>query len=182
MINKLELLAQLRSRIAIDLAALERRQKDTQDGATHEESRSEHAKDTRATEQSYLARGLADRVTDLARTAIALAKLELHDFAENDPIAVGAVVEISTAEFDADEHAQTPEVAEAASIEGRAQRVIWFLVPGAGGVDLEQDGLTVRTVTPVSPLGRALLGLSTGEEGTVRTPRGVREFEVIRVD
>ena len=65
--DKASLLAALVTKVQTDLKALERRQRDTQEAATHEENRAEHAKDTRATEQSYLARGLADRVEDLVR-------------------------------------------------------------------------------------------------------------------
>ena len=163
MIDKTELLASLRARVTADLAALERRQKDAENGATHEESRAEHAKDTRATEQSYLARGLADRVADLRRTVDALVALELRDFGPDDPIAVTALVVLSNEEDDTAPHET------------------WFVVPGAGGLELDEAGVRIRTVTPVSPLGRSLLGLSRGEEGTVRTPRGARAFEVLEV-
>lgn len=160
-IDKGALLALLRTRIEADLEALMRRQQDVQDGATHEESRSEHAKDTRATEQSYLARGLAQRVEDLTRTRDALAVLPLRDFAEDDPIAVCALV---TLQDEAETEAQW----------------VW-LVPGASALDLRQDGQTIRTVTPVSPLGRALLGLHAGDQGRLKTPRAERHFEVIGV-
>ena len=80
MVDKAALLESLQARVSADLAALERRQMETQEGATHAESRAEHAKDTRATEQSYLARGLAERVADTRRTCTALATLELRSF------------------------------------------------------------------------------------------------------
>ena len=63
--DKRRLVAGLRARIEEDLATVERRRADTAAGATHEENRAEHAKDTRATEDSYLARGLAERVAAL---------------------------------------------------------------------------------------------------------------------
>lgn len=164
MIDKSRLLDALRARVAADLAALERQQRDTQAGSTHAESRAEHSKDTRATEQSYLARGLADRVEALARTGAALAALEIRDFEPEDPISVTAIAVLTSG---ADEH--TP----------RTQN--WWIVAGAGGFELEQDGVLVRTLTPTSPLGRALIGLQAGDEGTFRTPRGERRFEVIEV-
>jgi transcription elongation factor GreA len=37
-------------------------------------------------------------------------------------------------------------------------------------------------ITPTSPLGRALIGLSAGDEARVQTPRGVREFEILEVE
>ncbi len=48
MVDKTALLDSLRERVAADLEALARRQKDAQAGATHDESRAEHAKDTRS--------------------------------------------------------------------------------------------------------------------------------------
>jgi len=168
MIDKARLLASLRAQVSADLEALERRQKDTQEGATHDESRAEHAKDTRATEQGYLARGLSERVADLRRTATALASLELRSFEPGDPIAVTALVLVSSEDHEADEH-ETPT------------REIWFVVPRAGGLELDEAGIRVRTVTPISPLGRALIGHCKGDEGTVRTPRGERSLEVLEV-
>ena len=58
-----------------------------------------------------------------------------------------------------------------------ATREAWFVVPGAGGLELDEAGMRIRTVTPVSPLGRSLLGLCRGDEGKVRMPRGERRFE-----
>lgn len=160
-LSKAELLATLLARVESDLADLVRRHQDIQEGATHEESRSEHAKDTRATEQSYLARGLAERVEDLTRTRDALAVLPLRDFSEDEAIAVCALVHL---EDESEDETQW----------------IW-LVPGASALDLEQGDHRIRTVTPVSPLGRALLGLHVGDEGRLKTPKTERVFEVLGV-
>ena len=160
-VDKSALLELLRARVAADLATLERRQRDTAAGATHAENRAEHAKDTRATEDSYLARGLAERVEDLQRIRDGLDGLPLRAFAPGDAIAATALVTLRFDDADADER--------------------WFVVPGAGGFDLPDRAGGVRTVTPVAPLGRALLGLEAGDEGTLSTPRGVRAFEVVAV-
>jgi hypothetical protein len=153
--------------VEAQLSALIRRQQDTAAGATHEESRSEHAKDTRATEQSYLARGLAERVEESRRTVAALKHLPLLRFEAGDPIATTALV--------------TLEI-ETETGTGTTKTERWFVVPGAGGIELDgtESGQT-RTVTPVSPLGKSLLGLSSGDEGEVRTPGGRRAFEVTEV-
>lgn len=131
--------------------------------STHEESRAEHAKDTRATEQSYLARGLATRVAELQRTALALAALQLRDFESDEPIALGALVAVSD------------------KVAASAHSQYWWIVPGAGGLELEQDELRVQTITPISPLGQALLGLEAGDEAKIRTSSGERSFEVLEV-
>lgn len=155
------LLTDLVQQVRADLESLARSQRDTRAAATHEENRAEHAKDTRATEQSYLARGLADRVEDLRRTEALLTQVELTAFAEGDPIALTAIVRL------ADEQAVEPQT--------------WWLMPAAGGREIAWRGQSLRTLTPVSPLGRALLGLQEGDEGAFDTPRGRRQFEVLEV-
>jgi transcription elongation GreA/GreB family factor len=162
MINKTHLLQALRDSVAADLVALVRRQHDIQQGATHAENRAEHAKDTRATEQSYLARGLAIRVDELQQTAGHLANLEPLAFTAADPIALTALIVIRNEEDD-----ETTET--------------WWLVPGAGGIELVEDEIRIRTLTPASPLGRALIGLYEGDETTLSTPRGPRHLEILRV-
>ena len=171
LIDKNRLLEMLRTRVEADLEALERRQRDVQAGSTHEENRAENSKDTRATEQSYLARGLATRVAETLRTTQALRALEPRCFASDDAIATGALVVIEIEE--------EPSAQDAASPAPR--RETWWIVAAAGGHELEIEGTLVRTITPVSPLGRALLGLEAGDGGSVRSPRGERHFEVLQV-
>lgn len=164
---KRRLLESLLTGVRADLAALERSQTDTRDAATHEESRSEHAKDTRATEQSYLARGLAARVEDLRRSEDILSTLPLRDFEAGEAIALTALV---TIEDESSGHAQD-----------------WWLLPVAGGIEIDVDlGMPtserrLRTITPLAPLGQALLGLRVGDSGAFDTPRGPKHFEVLRL-
>lgn len=160
MIDKHRLLLDLQDRIASNLDALIRRQQDTQKGATHEESRAEHAKDTRATEQSYLARGLAARVEEIRQTVRNLEKIELASFDAQDPIGLTALVVLR----DDDNRGQT-----------------WWLLPGPGGIELSQAGTRICTLTTTAPLGRALIGLQIGDEGSFSTPGGVRQFEVLEI-
>ena len=160
MIDKQRLLRDLQDRIASNLDALVRRQQDTQKGATHEENRAEHAKDTRATEQSYLARGLAARVEEMRQTLSNLEKIELMSVDAQDPIGLTALVVLG----DDDIQEQT-----------------WWLLPGPGGIELSQAGTRIRTLTQAAPLGRALIGLHLGDEGSFSTPGGVRQFEVLEI-
>jgi transcription elongation GreA/GreB family factor len=161
MIDKSRLLRDLSERIAADLEGLVRRQQDIQRGATHEENRAEHAKDTRATEQSYLARGLAERVDGMRQIAENLAKAKSRCFSTDEPIALMALVVLRDGQ---DVKTQT-----------------WWLVPGAGGIELSQEGERIQTVTPAAPLGRALIGLRLGEEGSFPTPGGERSFEILEI-
>jgi transcription elongation GreA/GreB family factor len=57
-------------------------------------------------------------------------------------------------------------------------RSLYFLVPAGGGEHLSLDAQQVQTLTPTSPLGRALLGLGVGDEAEVESPQGMRSYEV----
>lgn len=160
-IDKTALLLSLRRQLDGSLATLLSRQQDSQQAATHEENRAEHSKDTRATEQSYLARGLAARVSDLQQTSSQLAKVEARSFATDEPVAVTALVAIH--------------------VEDELESSLWWLVPAAGGLGLAHQGLTIRTLTPAAPLGRSLIGLHVGEEESFSTPRGQRTFELLEI-
>ena len=150
----------LRERLESTLASLLDSQRATQAGATHEEARPEHAKDTRATEASYLARGLARRVEDLRAEIAALASVDLRDFGDDDRVALSAIVELC-------------EPDGAASF-------VW-LVPVGGGEPLCAGGATIRCVTPRSPLGRSLLGREVGDEVVLDLPGGRRPVEIASI-
>ena len=59
------------------------------EGATHAEAKAENAKDTRGLEQSYLARGIAQRVAELEAGTTAIAKLSI---APKQVVGPGALV------------------------------------------------------------------------------------------
>ncbi len=136
--RKRRLVTELLDRLRADHAALARAQRATVAGATSEEAKSEHSKDTRALEQSYLARGQAQRVEELREGLSRVAALPLRGFAAGEPIAVGALVEI----------------------EEEGATSILLLVPHGGGIRLSGRE---QVVTPASPLGRALIGKTSGD-------------------
>lgn len=161
-IDKTAILAALRDRLEIDLAAATDSQRKTQEGATHPEARPENDKDTRATEASYLARGLAERVGALRLGLSQLAVLPLRSFGEDSPAALTACVQVKDAE---------------------GTSATYFLAPGGGGLRLVVGGRTVTVVTPTSPLGRALIGRRVEDEVKVPTPkRGPRILEITAID
>ena len=84
----------LRERLATHLQALTASQRTAQSGATHEEARQEHPKDTRAIEAQYLARGLADRVETLRSAVVTLGALRLVTFGADDEVGLSALVEV----------------------------------------------------------------------------------------
>ena len=158
-VTKIQVLESLRSEVAELLAKAIEAQRDVQRGATHEEARPENDKDTRALEAPYLARGLAERVAVLESANHELSKLQLRPFGSEDPVALGALVTLERCD-DGDERR-------------------YFVVPAAGGMELQVEGQTITTVTPAAPVGRALIGSYLGDELQVRTPQGPRDMEVV---
>lgn len=153
---KANLKAELVARLSGDLAAAERAQEATREGATHEENKPENDKDTRALEQSYLARGQARRVDEL-RTELALVQgMPVRALPEDAPIALGALVDVE---------------------EEERERTL-LIAPGGGGATLSGE---VHVVTPSSPLGRALIGKRSGDDLELRVAGRERSLTVARV-
>src|SRR5579871_2411359 len=85
---------ELLARLETDLETLERALRATRAGATHEEAKPENDKDTRALEQSYLARGQALRVEELRAAVADVESMALRAFGAEMLIALGALVTI----------------------------------------------------------------------------------------
>jgi transcription elongation GreA/GreB family factor len=153
---KLALRDELLAKLGADLETLERAHRATCEGATHEEAKPENDKDTRALEQSYLARGQAARIDELRASIAGVGALSLREFEER-PVALGALV----------------------TVEEDGEGSTLLLAPGGGGERLA--GGSVQVVTPRSPLGRALLGKQAGDEVEVALAGKTRTMQVVRV-
>lgn len=129
---KRELLAQLEEQLVTARAA----HAAATEGAISDEARPENDKDTRGLEQSYLARGHAQRVADLEQAVAVVAKMPTDLLRK---VAVGALVVIE---------------------EDDRERALYVAAHG-GGLALAGD---ITVVTPTSPMGRALLGKSEDDE------------------
>src|SRR3954468_1894740 len=90
--DKREILKRLQEHVSADLATMHAAQRSVVEGATHEENKPENDKDTRALEQSYLARGQALRVVELQGELNQLKAMELRSFSADTAIALGALV------------------------------------------------------------------------------------------
>ena len=142
-----------------EIAALTDAAKETAAGVTHEESRAENDKDTRAIEASYLARGQAKRVDEMREIHTRLKFLELRDYAEGDAIGLGALVGV---EVDEEERS-------------------YFLVPMGGGRTISFEGSEIVLVATVTPVGRALVGKRVDDEFELKIGKRTREFLVLSV-
>ncbi|MBL8913617.1 MAG: GreA/GreB family elongation factor [Archangium sp.] len=137
-VSKKALKSELTAILEKTLEGLEAAHADTREAATHPEAKPENDKDTRALEQSYLARGQAMRIEALKAGLSAVGAMSL---AATTTAKAGALIEVE------DEDAQT---------------VRYYLAPEGGGTKLAKN--SVQVVTPVSPLGAALMGKREGDE------------------
>ena len=140
-----------------ELVVLEANHQATIEGATHEQAKPENDKDTRALEQSYLARGQAQRIEGLKADLAAIKLTPIRSFEADQPIAVGALVVIE---------------------EEDAERTLW-LAPQGGGTQLQ--GGKIQVVTPAAPLGRALLGKREGDDLELRLAGKLKALTVTKV-
>lgn len=148
----------LRERLTEEFRTVLAAQKAAHEGATHEEAKPENDKDTRALEQSYLARGQAERVRQLESDLAALDLLKLRAFDGDSKIALGALV----AAEDEDENSH-----------------FYLLMPAGAGEELASSQGTVKVVTPRSPLGKSLIGSQMDEQVEVASPTGKRLLTIV---
>jgi transcription elongation GreA/GreB family factor len=154
--DKATLVAELVTLLAIALEAARRAHEAATEGATHAEARAENSKDTRGLEQSYLARGQAQRVAELEVGLAQVSALVVRAFKPGDAIAVSALVELDE--------------------DGESQHVL--VAPYGGGTTLTGP---VQVVTPSSPFGRALLGKRAGDDLEVQLPGRTRAFTITSI-
>ncbi|MBU6375608.1 MAG: GreA/GreB family elongation factor [Bdellovibrionales bacterium] len=61
-------------------------------------------------------------------------------------------------------------------------RQLWiFLVPQNGGLITHYEGQPVQVLTPQSPLGEAILGKRTGDQFSIPTASGTRDYRILQI-
>ena len=158
--NKAELWRALVARLKKDREVLIAAQRSSVEGVTHDDARPESDKDTRKTEMSYLARGQAKRVEQLTEDIARVGAMTPRPFSPNDRIGAGAIVTLE------DE-------------DGACRTVL--VAPAGGGIELTQDGQSLRVVTPSAPLGRAIIGLTAGDDAIIERAGSTEELVVLDV-
>lgn len=129
--------------------------------ATNEAHRAESKYDTFSLESSYLARGQAMRIEELAYALQRLQSLPLKTFSENAPIQLGALLRLAS---------------------GDGNKRTLFFCPAAGGEQITEDGETVCIVTAQSPLGRAILGKTVGDTFDFKIGKVTQTLTVVSVE
>ncbi len=153
---KAALVRELVERLEAALATARAAHTSAVEGATHDDARAENDKDTRGLEQSYVARGQAQRVAELEAAVAETGALALRTFGAGAAIAMSSLVTV-----DEDDGEQR-----------------FFIAPHGGGTVLAGG---VQVVTPSSPLGRALLGKRVDDEVELRLPAKLRRFVVSEI-
>jgi transcription elongation GreA/GreB family factor len=143
--------------LTADLATRSRAYLAASAAATHEEAKPENDKDTRALEQSYLARGEAMRVEELRSALAEVQCMPLPRLSPMAPVGVGALVSVEEA--------------------GTAWHL--WIAPHGGGARLGAG--KIQVVTPKSPVGRALIGKHAGDDCEIVVGARTRELAILAV-
>lgn len=164
-IDKKRLLGEVRARLEEQLERVTQAQRATQAGVVHEDNRAEGDKDMRSTEASYVARGQALRVVELHEEVRLMTLVQAKRFTAETPVAWGALFTLE------DEHGALSH---------------HLLTPGGAGLSLkvalsDAEEITLSLVSARSPLGQALLGLSSGDTVNLDGETTSREWALVEV-
>jgi len=156
-LDKRALIQAIVAQLSGELESYARSARATHEEATHEQSKAENKYDTRGLEASYLAQGQSRQAAEIVQAVKQFETLEPKDFGKDDPIDVGALVEL----------------------ESGADRLFYFIGPRAGGVEILHERKQIVVMTPQAPMGRELLGRKKGDrfefaQGKTRTPYLIR--------
>ena len=127
--------------------------------ATHEQNKAENKYDTRGLEAGYLARGQSRQAADVTQAIQRYELLPVRDFAAQDPIDIGAVVEL----------------------EREGERAVYFVGPLAGGIEIECEGRSVQVITPNSPMGLQLVGHKQGARLSIKVGGASESYRIVAV-
>jgi len=128
--------------------------------ATNEESKAENKYDTRGVEASYLAEGQSRRVAELEASIAVYEGLHLSKFDENTKIRLTALVNL----VDSDDN----------------NRCL-FVGPDGGGLILALSIGECIVVTPMAPLGKALIGKCVGDEVVINAAGQTISYEILSI-
>jgi transcription elongation GreA/GreB family factor len=151
--NKADLKRELVEQLEQQLASARAAHAAATEGAISDEARPENDKDTRGLEQSYLARGHAQRVADLETAVSVVSAMQV---ARLDKVALGALVVVE---------------------EDDRERAVFVAAHGGGLV----IGGEVTVVTPTSPMARALHGKIAGDDCELVAAGARRTLVIVEV-
>jgi len=154
--NKSDLRKALIGRLQADLELQTRAAHLARDEAISEESRAESKWDTRGQEAAYLAEGQARLAAELREAIAQWRAMEITERPPPSPIDIGSVF----------------------AIELSSGQLRGVMGPRSGGTEFLFDGEIYTVVTPVSPLGRSVMGKAAGDEVELRVGRKPRPHRI----
>jgi transcription elongation GreA/GreB family factor len=157
--NKHALIKKIIARLTEELGVYFRAAQASRAEATHEQSKAENKYDTRGLEASYLARGQSKQAAEIQNAIAAFEKLDARKFGPDEPIDVGAFVELA--------------------LDG--EKTAYFIGPRAGGTEVLHDKREILVITPQSPLGEQLLGRKQGDVLKLRLADVQNQYRVTAV-
>jgi hypothetical protein len=140
-VNKAAIVQKIIAELVQELEGYMRSARSAHSEATDEQSKAENKYDTRGLEASYLARGQSKQAAETSEAIKQFEALPVRDFGADDPVDLGALVEVET----------------------KAGQACYFIGPRAGGTEVRQDGQDILVITPQSPLGQQLTGRKKGD-------------------
>lgn len=157
--NKKELIKHLIELTKVNLQIAVEAAQNTYDIATHEENKAENKYDTRGLEASYLAGAQALRVADIKSTLTSYEGIEIKSFKNDSKIALSALIEVCT----------------------QSKNTLVLLMPKGGGQILNFENKQIQVITPDSPLGKQLIGRTTGDIFEITMGSLKKEYEIINL-
>lgn len=158
--NKRGLIKKILAQLTVELEVIFRAAHAAHAEATDEQNKAENKYDTRGLEASYLAHGQSRQAMETKAAITAFEQLEIRKFAVDDPIDLGALVEL----------------------EHKGERLRYFIGPKAGGTEVVHEDREILVITPQSPLGAQLQGKKQGDRLQL-TLAGVRDsYRVVSVE
>lgn len=161
--NKTALVGKIIAALAEELKGYERSARAAHDVATDKESKAENKYDTRGLEASYLAHGQSRQALEVMQAMQQYETLALREFATDEAIHLGALVELERRSGK------------------KVERALYFIGPCAGGTEIQSEGRDVLVVTPHSPIARELVGLKRGERMKIQISGKGESYRVASV-
>ena len=140
-VNKTAIIKAINRALGKEFEALRSTSQKTRAAGNDVESKAEGKYDTRATEDNYLADGLARQAQAAAEAGAACNNFTPRTYAPDDPIDIGALVQLAFADG-----------------------THWFILgPAGGGIEVVCDGVPITVLAPGAPLTKQLIGLKVGD-------------------
>lgn len=149
MINKTSLLSELIDLIRSDIAEQRKSFDFARQTSIDAPGRMQSRYDTMGVEAAWVADGLAKSLNEKEMHIVRLQKIQINESPKN--VCIGSIVVISSDDSSPQEH--------------------YFILPVASGYKLQAENLSITTLTPLTPLGKVLVGKEVGDEIEVKFPK-----------